>query len=332
MKIRSFLFALLLPVLLLPHSLRAELSPRGETAIQYKTASPTAESFTFSIVADMRYYTGEGDYNTSQYFRGAVEKIASLGNSAFTISPGDIDPPKQVYWTITQTLGVDYRWYPVVGNHELPGGGEEESRGANLSWLNNFDYGAVNAGPSGCPNTTYSFDHESAHFVVLNEYCNTDGDYQTDGDISDHLYSWLAADLQNTDKTYTFVFGHEPAFPFPDAANGRIRHLGESLDQYPTHRDRFWRLLVEDGVIAYICGHTHSYSLARINKVWQMDVGHARGLGDTGTASTFIIIQVGAQQINYQTYRDNRHGGDYNLAYSGDLLTGSDIFLPTVVR
>ncbi|MGA9347955.1 MAG: metallophosphoesterase [Anaerolineae bacterium] len=275
--------------------------------------------FTFVVTSDMRQYSGPG-YNSSQYFRGACEAIASRDRGAFMVSPGDIDPTSDVHWTITSTLGAAYTWYPVVGNHELPGGGQESYYGANMDWLRSYNYGAVNPGPSGCPETTYSFDYQNAHFVMLNEYCDTGGDTVRDGDVPDHLYDWLVADLSATDKTHIFVFGHEPAYPQPDADNRRIRHLGDSLDQYPTHRDRFWNLLRDEGIVVYVCGHTHNYSAVEIDGVWQLDAGHARGQGDTGARSTFIMIQVDADGVTFRTYRDDADGGPYTLAHAGILI------------
>jgi hypothetical protein len=79
---------------------------------------------------------------------------------AFMISPGDIDPPGDSRWTIDQVLGTDYMWYPVVGNHE-------EETSSDMDYLRDYNYDAngtgvepdiVNTGPSGCPETTYSFD------------------------------------------------------------------------------------------------------------------------------------------------------------------------------
>jgi predicted phosphodiesterase len=279
-------------------------------------------TFTFVVTADNRNYTGPGVYDTSQYFRGAMEAIALQGGGDWMISPGDIDPPANSYWTITSTLGTDYLWYPAVGNHELPGAGSEAFYGANMDWLRSYDYDPngsgtppdiVNIGPSGCPTTTYSFDYENAHFVMLNEYCDIGGDTATDGDIPDHLYEWLAADLAATAKPIIFVFGHEPAYPQPDADNGRLRHLGDSLDKYTAHRDRFWNLLKDERVLVYVCGHTHNYSIIQIDDMWQLDVGHARGAGDTGAPSTFVMIHVDGSIVTYDTYRDT-HDGVYDYA------------------
>ena len=129
------------------------------------------------------------------------------------ISPGDIDPPAASKWTIQQVLGMNYMWYPVVGNHELPGNGSEVHYGSNMEWLRMYNYDAngsgmqpdiVNTGPSGCPETTYSFDYANAHFVVVNDHCANDGDNVTDGDITEHLYNWLASDLAATNKEHNF--------------------------------------------------------------------------------------------------------------------------------
>jgi hypothetical protein len=292
----------------------------------------TPERFAFAVTADMRMFSGP-TYDTTQYFRGATEAIVNAGSSAFMVSPGDIDPTTDVMWTITHTMGITYTWYPVVGNHELPVLGEQPYIGANMDWLRAYDYGTVNPGPSGCPETTYSFDHKNAHFVMLNEYCDTAGDTETDGDIPDHLYNWLVNDLDSTDKPHVFVFGHEPAYPQPDADNGRLRHVGDSLDQpdHEANRDRFWSLLESKGVTAYICGHTHNYSGVKIDNVWQLDAGHARGLGDTGARSTFIIVCVDDTAVTFEAHRDDAGGGDYTLMHIG-VLTGTYHHLPLVMR
>ena len=310
------------------------------------TAQEGDDSFTFVVAADMREYAGSG-YDSSDYFRGAVEAIDVVGKGAFMISPGDIDPPGNVLWTITRTLGVAYPWYPVVGNHELPcnpsdSNCNEDHSGDIMNWLNSYDYGTVNVGPSGCPTSTYSFDYRNTHFVVLNEYCDVSGDDVTEGDITDHLYEWIAGDLSSTDKVHIFVFGHEPAFPQPDVDSWEARNMQSSLNAYSTNRDSFWTLLRNEGVAAYFCGHTHNYSAINIDGVWQVDVGHSRGKGDGGqdveSASTFVMVRVDGDIVTFETYRDE-HDGDYDyvdIIHTGALAPGptlvsfQDGVLPTV--
>ena len=293
-------------------------------------ASPQA-AFSFAVAADMREYAGPGQYDMPQYFRGAAEAIAALA-PAFLVVPGDLDPVPGVHWTITQTLGAAYPWYPLVGNHELPGEGDEASYGANMAYLRAFDYGAVNPGPSGCPTTTYSFDYANAHFVMLNEYCDAAGDTATEGDIPDHLYDWLAADLSAADSEHIFVFGHEPAYPQPDADNGRLRHEYDSLNEHPENRDRFWALLRDGGVAAYICGHTHNYSAVQIDGVWQIDAGHARGLGDDDAASTFVMVYINDGLVRFHAWRDDSQGGAYALRRVGYLSPVHRLRFPLLAR
>lgn len=288
-------------------------------------------SFAFAVAADMREYAGPGRYDTPQYFRSAAEAIAAL-DAAFLVAPGDMDPVPGVHWTITQTLGATYTWYPIVGNHELPGQGDESSFGANMRYLRAFDYGAVNPGPTGCPTTTYSFDYGNAHFVMLNEYCDAAGDTATNGDVPDHLYNWLAADLSSTDMEHIFVFGHEPAYPQPDADNGRLRHEYDSLNEHPANRDRFWDLLRNRGVTAYICGHTHNYSAAQMDGVWQIDVGHARGLGDPDARSTFVMVYINDGLVRFHAYRDDAKGGAYALRHVGYLSPAHRMRFPLLAR
>lgn len=283
--------------------------------------SPHDGLFSFMVAADMRMYTGPGAYDACGYFRGAAEAMADVGPGAFIITPGDFDPIADFRWTLDQVLGADYPWYPVVGNHELPGYGREGYLGENMALLRTYNYGGpatiTRWGPAGCPETTYSFDYGNAHFVALNVYCDVHGDtVRLSGDVPDHLYDWLAQDLAETDQPFIFVIGHEPAFPQPDVDSGRARYIGEGLSSHPAHRDRFWNLLREQGVTAYVCGHTHNYSAVEIEGVWQVDVGHARGSGDLGARSTFARIAVEHKGTRFQVYRaEPTDLCTYSLAY-----------------
>jgi hypothetical protein len=234
------------------------------------------ETFTFVVAADMRY-TAKEEYRNSSYFQGACEAIKKYGKGAFLISPGDVDPPSAVRKVISNIFGEDYPWYPVVGNHDI------ESP-TFMKYLRKYNHGGkslpniVNSGPSGCIETTYSFDWGNNHFVVLNQYYDGSSDEGSDGDIVPELLTWLENDLAANDKKNIFVFGHEPMIAIPDMDNGRLRHQDDSLNKYPKNSYHFHQLLLRFHVTGYICGHTHNTSIAKINDVWQIDVGHARGI------------------------------------------------------
>jgi hypothetical protein len=176
--------------------------------------------------------------------------------------------------------------------------------------------GIVRGGPPGAVETCYAFDYQNAHFVVLNQYYDGKGDMATDGDVTEPLYSWLAEDLAANKQPIVFVFGHEPAVAVPDIDNGLVRHRGDSLDAHEANNFRFWTLLRQHRVTAYICGHTHCTSVAKINGVWQIDAGHARGLGDEGTASTFLRVHVLPAGVRCDVYRMTGKGGDYARKHS----------------
>ena len=263
----------------------------------------------------MSYYGSPEYIDYPNFFAALLAYVKQFGPGDFMVSTGDVIYAQDTSWAIDQVLGEDYLWYPLPGNHDF---GIDDYR-----FLENYDYdpngsappNIVNWGPASCPRTTYSFDYQNAHFVALNVYCNEESPWGIDGSISDTLYHWLEADLSGTNQEHIFVFGHEPAFPQPDALTGTERHLEDSLNQYPEARDRFWRLLQAHNVVAYIHGHTHSYSAVKIEGVWELDAGHAMGVRAAPTRGTFLIISVQGGGVRLKTYRGEEGPGfAYELA------------------
>ena len=190
----------------------------------------------------------------------------------------------------------DMEWLRAWGRKEIP----------NL----------VRRGPENGVETNYSFDYQQAHFVVINQYYDGKSDTGTNGDVSEALYKWLERDLIENRKPITFVVGHEPMVSMPDYDNGRHRHQGDNLDAHPENSHRFQKLLRQHNVAAYLCGHTHDFSCAKINSIWQLDVGHCRGIGDKGAPSTFVKIFVKNTSCWAEVYRDDCKGGAYKLNHT----------------
>jgi hypothetical protein len=278
-----------------------------------------ADEFVFIVAADMRSAATGG-------FSGATEAIKAAGPGAFMISPGDLDvhPPSAARGMIDQVLGEDYPWYPVLGNHDP----ESPSTMRYLREYNQTVPNVVNRGPKGCETTTYSFEWADTHFVVLNQYYDGVKDWGLEGEIVPELMTWLEADLRANTKPHIFVFGHEPLVSMPDMDNGRIRHQGDSLDEDSENAFLFHQLLLKYEVDAYVCGHTHGTSYAKINGLWQLDPGHARGLEEASYADAmFAAIQTaiddgrkrGEGEANSlkQLYRDDAYHIDRWFKYLG---------------
>jgi len=241
-------------------------------------AQMSTEPFSFIISSDQREHATER-LRSHEYTLGGYEAIRSVGKGSFMIVLGDLDPPSATSSLIAEVLGKDYLWYPVIGNHDL----EVE---ANTEYIRAMNRGAaplpqvVRKGPAGCEETTYSFDWNNFHFVILNVYYDGRSDKGSDGDIVPELLAWLENDLKQTTKKHVFVFGHEPLYPFLDMDNGTVRHLADALDKYPEHAIRFHRLMVKYHVNAYFSGHTHCAAYANINGLWLINSGHIYGQED----------------------------------------------------
>ncbi|HMA61267.1 MAG TPA: metallophosphoesterase, partial [bacterium] len=147
------------------------------------------------------------------------------------------------------------------------------------------------------------------------------------------LLEWLEDDLKNTDKPYIFVAAHEPLVAMPDLNSGRIRHQDDSMNKYPKSSFRFHQLMVKYNVSAYFCGHTHGASIAKINGLWQIDGGHARGIESPFPESVYselnqILAQNSSDKQTNQIiteYFQQLERRKYNLKkmlYYSDLTDG----------
>ena len=215
--------------------------------------------------------TGENYPFACKSSNGKFPYFIALGNH-------DVDPEPEM------TPEAKYQYWSNTVGPNLP---------ITLVGIRNFKWGPSHTHDV---RTTYSFDYQNAHFVIINQY-HDDPTFPSDdpvGCIRDGLYNWVNDDLAATDKPIRFVFGHEPAWsycsdlaeyggdacpkgsvdnqnppfrlrPYSSAGNwGEAfgRHWGDSLEDTRCpdgSRDRFWRMLAAHNVMAHFVGHTHTY-------------------------------------------------------------------------
>jgi hypothetical protein len=278
-------------------------------------ADEPSGKLSFLVAGDILGYVGPAPAG-KVYFDGACQSMVETGGGAFLISPGDIAPPGPIRGAIDQYLGSNFVWYPVLGNHEL-------DKPANLAWLQQWAARGiphrVRPGPPGAENTMYSFDWGNSHCVVLNEYYDGRPVPVRKDDVTEATLNWLADDLAASRKGFMWVFGHKPIESLPDMDSGRLRHGKESVSTIPEHLEAFLSLLRKYKVRAYICGHTHDCSVARIKGIWQLDSGHARGGGDTGAPSTYLRVSGEATRAWADVYRADPTGHNYRLRQTVEL-------------
>jgi len=147
-------------------------------------------------------------------------------------------------------------------------------------------------GPAGCVETTYSWDHGNAHFVVLNEYWKR---RHRGGQRHRHrwrhparLAAMARARSRSQHQAVCLRVGHEPAFP-------QQRHLDNSLNKYPDHRDAFWTVLKHYHVQAFISGHVHYYYKDLRDDVWQVSDGNA-GKSSEEKHQNYLDVVVGRRR------------------------------------
>jgi Calcineurin-like phosphoesterase len=276
----------------------------------------TPSNYSFFVAGDMRSFLWHAPAGKS-YFDGACDAMKQAGPGAFLLSPGDCDPPASVREIIDLHLGTNFLWYPLVGNHDV----EKEG---NMKWWRSWAKAGiphlVRSGPQGNEALTYSIDFANSHIVMLDEYFNGQSSSPNNaGDLSDATLAWLEQDLDANHQPLVWVSGHKPIKSLPDMDTGRLRHEGESISMDRTRLNHFLSLLRNHRVEGYICGHTHDCSIAKLDGIWQLDSGHSRGAGDTGSPSTFLKIRVDGVQAAVDVYRSNTNGMDYHITKSVEL-------------
>jgi hypothetical protein len=286
----------------------AALAPAPALATGQTALSP--RDYSFVTAGDMRSYVGPAPAG-KRYFDGVCEAAREAGPGEFMISPGDCDPPAGVRATIDRYLGTNYLWYPVIGNHEL-------GKAENMTWLRNWAKAGiphlVRRGPPGAEDTTYSFDFGNSHFIAMNDYYDGKSDSSRKAGIPEAAFKWLEQDLAANRQPLVWVIGHKPLKSLPDMDSDKARHLNESVCANEAELDRFVNLLRENRARAYICGHTHSTSVAKVKGLWQADSGHARGAGNGGGArSAFLKFRVSGTQAWVDVYRADANGVKYEL-------------------
>jgi hypothetical protein len=230
---------------------------------------------------------------------------------------GDMDYLTNTVAALADSDVADVPVFHCIANHEVD---NQYDLYAVRAAFENYHFNPT-SGPAGTEETTYYYEVGDMLVVVINIYWDGDndgaGDWYTPGGgldeddstfkysstdggyITDELYAWLEDVLSTSTKTYKLVVGHEPAYPVN-------RHIGDSLDQDETNRDKFWNLLKTKGVAAYMTAHDHSYHLDEHDGVFEADSGVCGGMlggggpGQNDNFATIIYAHIDDQTGNFE--------------------------------
>ncbi len=217
--------------------------------------------------------------------------------------------------------------YTVRGNHE-----NDADEGPPLLDLKQAYYDALGVNmPTNGPNNgplddqrgfTYSFTHNNATFMVVDQYfypaSPTGGYHSID-------QTWLNQQLQQADTPYKIVMAHEPVY---------LDHFYGTNSTGMVNRAEFWDSLGTNGARLYICGHTHNLSVSLApddagNGIYQLLAGNGGAEPDTNppvpeagldilysntTDYGFALATVSTNSMSIEYYLLNRSGDTWTKA------------------
>jgi len=239
-----------------------------------------AGEFSFAVVSDI--------HKARDSWRNTLQELSRRDVDLILVA-GDMAPDLDRYIDYEETFYMGNKipvLLPVAGNHEIKDGKE------------NYDYlvkdvlpqikGAVRADQK---DSSYYYDHQNCRFIAVDAY-NIFGRY---GMINDAGREWVSKVIVGAPEGVEniFIFFHEPAYP-------QFRHVGDSFDEDPVLRDKFWQMLAGygDKVKAVFCGHTHYYYRAEYQGIWQISSG---SIGNNRETS-FVVVNVSGSRVDFQAF------------------------------
>lgn len=241
------------------------------------------------VFSDDWSFLGASDTRDGNGLQHALQwASANLINPSpvFLVEAGDLDPiPRK------ENIVATYFGKPVflsMGNHDKDHDRQYYYKSFYLGKKLPYLVDSTFIEQQGAEALLFSFAYENAYFIILDQYYQVP--FQNYGNVKGKQLEWLKNQLIDNPYPYIFVIGHEPAYP-----KSWQRNYGDCLDRTPEDRDRFWQVLSQYEVTAYLCGHTHSYLKQHIQNVWHIDMGHCYETDHHNKILNFIVSEDSVQ-------------------------------------
>jgi hypothetical protein len=155
--------------------------------------------------------------------------------------------------------------YVIRGNHDF--GLHNGDPALAQSYMADIAATMPQNGPSGAKGLSYSFIHNNAKFIMIDQFVNTSSGIVT------LPMDWIKSELQNHQGArHIFVMGHSPVYSPDTTASSKIAQF--NLFAQSSLQSQFWQLLTDNHVTAYISGHEHLYFRGQANGIPQIVIGN----------------------------------------------------------
>jgi len=259
-------------------------------------APATGQPFSFAVISDT--HTGGTKHTGKAVYARILEMVNDL-EPEFLVHCGDwiIGPTydgagqatADTFLAYTAMLDSSIAFYPVLGNHE----GDHKDYTYARTFFPVF-------GDSGW----YSFDHENAHFFIVENnsdapdstnfgyrFCKPNGGINTPGSPQRR---WLDSDLAARDEKakWTFGFGHRTYY-------GAEQYAGrKNVEVARSGADAFCRVIEDAGVDIFWSGDQHCYT--RTTPIYD-----GQAWSETDSSTVYLTVGGGGGRIKRGT-RENR--------------------------
>jgi 3',5'-cyclic AMP phosphodiesterase CpdA len=272
--------------------------------------------FTFALLSDARAGAGGGEHSIEGVdvrtlsdlltiaYRSEAQLVVFAGDcaSGYTTSETRFRQELRSWKRAARPVAAYLPLVVAAGNHEAlidawSDGAMRDREDLPMERVFAEEFVHFPNGPEAAPGAppyrelVYSFDFGNTHFAcVLTSYWWTNrpgaGPGCRNGTVDDRQLAWLEKDLREArgrGVRHLFVAGHAPGFPCGGHADEAMYWNG-TIAEVNAMRERFWKLLGDAGVVAYLCGDENNYSRVRVDAglvpgmarpVWQIVSGGA---------------------------------------------------------
>lgn len=206
------------------------------------TTAGSGDQFSFLYMGDVQEgFASWGQLLDAAGAEDAGPKFALLGGDL--VDYGNSSNQWEQFFAAASPLFREIPLMPVAGNHDNVAG--------TLFWSH---FALPQNGPAGYEERVYSFDYNNCHIVGLDSDLMTEPGTDSFAAIS----TWLAEDLEGSDKTWKVVFFHYPPYPV-------------AFDKHTANLQANWvPLLEQGGVDVVFVGHQHVYMRTKPVKAGQI--------------------------------------------------------------